>query len=91
MKFWEEDAEMTSSYYLLLKERYLLMEIILIAEKLRYATVITVSRANWGAMCRHLSKNKAPLLKGLFQAFCLTRFHGHFLGLAMVCRVRVIY
>jgi len=91
MKFWKEDTEMTSSFCLLLKERVLLTEIILITEKARHATVITVNGANWGAMCRYPPQNEAAFLKGLFQAFCLTRLCSHLLMLATVCRVRVIH
>jgi hypothetical protein len=61
----------------LLKEGYLISEIVLLAEELGHATIIVFKWADWGALCMHPTNIKPTLLECLLQALWLACFSHH--------------
>jgi hypothetical protein len=72
MKLGEECADMPPLLDFLLKEGFLQLEVILLAQKSCHATVSIFERANGTAFCTHASNVEAVFLQHLLEAFCGT-------------------
>jgi hypothetical protein len=91
MQLREERADMSSPFNLLLKEGFLQLEVILLAQKSCHAIVIILKRANGTAFCTHASNVEATFHQCLLEAFCRTSLGGHFLCLATKLGIWIIY
>jgi len=51
MELWEENTIVTLGCNLLFEERFLQVEVVLLAENAGHATAIILEATNWGAFC----------------------------------------
>ena len=51
MELWEENTIVTLVFDLLFQERYLQVEVVLLAEKVCHAAIIVLKGTNWEAFC----------------------------------------
>ena len=79
MEFWEENTVMTPGLNLLFQERYLVAEVILLAEEAGHATIVILKGTNWGTFGQHPCSVESAFLQDLFEAFHLTSPCCHFL------------
>jgi hypothetical protein len=91
MKFRKKNADMSPFFNFMLEEEILQPEIILLAEKLCYAAVFILKRADKAAFGTHPLHIEPTFLQGLLEAFCLTSLGYHPLCLAMELGVLVSY
>jgi len=82
---------MTACTNFLLKEQYLVLEIILLAKELSYATIAVFKWADWGALHMHPANVEPMLLKRLLQALWLACIGRHFLGFPAALNGRIVY
>jgi len=75
----------------LFQERFLLAEVVLLAEKAGHATFLILEVTNWGAFCRHPSNIESMFLQDLLEAFCLASVCCHFLWLPTKVSMHVIH
>jgi len=75
----------------LFQERFLLAEVVLLAEKAGHATFLILKATNWGAFCRHPSNIESAFLQDLLEAFCLASVCCHFLWLPTKVSTRIIH
>ena len=87
MKLRKKHADMPVYFYFLLKEVFLQLKIILLAQKLCYTTPSVLKKANRIAFCMQALNIEATFLKCLFEAFCYAGLSGHLLCLATELRV----
>jgi len=91
MKFGKENTNMTACMNFLLEERYLVSEIVLLAEEPSHATIAVFKWADWGALHVHPTNVEPILLKHLLQALWLTCVGHHFLGFPAALNSRIIH
>jgi hypothetical protein len=81
MKLWEKNAVMPSILNKLLKHRFLVDKVILLAKKPSHTAIFAFKWTNRGTFCTKLADVKAMLLKDSFEAFWLLRIGYHLLRL----------
>jgi len=72
MELGKEDTIVPPHFNCLFKQRFLILEVILLAEEPSHTAIIVFKRANWGALHVHPTNTKPSLLEGLLQALGLT-------------------
>ena len=90
MKLGEECVDMPPLLDFLLKEGFLQLEVILLAQKSCHATASILKRANGSAFCTHALHVEAVFLECLSEAFCLASLSGHALCLAAELGAQII-
>jgi hypothetical protein len=81
MKFWQENAFVTSSFNEFLQHRGLILEIVLLTEKTGQAAVHIVNWTYWGALGTKVLNLESSFLQNSFQTFRRTVVQSHFLHL----------
>jgi len=72
MELGKEDTIVPPRFNCLFKQRFLISEVVLLAEELSHTAIIVFKRANQGALHMHPTNAEPLLLEGLLQALSLT-------------------
>jgi len=91
MELGKENTNMTTRANILFEEWYLVLKIILLAEKLSHAIVVVLKWADWGALHSHHANIKPMLLEHLLQALWHACLSCHFLCFLTALNSRVVH
>ena len=91
MELGKEDTTVPPGFNSLFEQRFLIFEVVLLAEEPGHTAAIIFERANWGALHVQPANAKPLLLEGLLQALGFTSLSCHFLRLPAALNIWVVH
>jgi hypothetical protein len=91
MELGKEDTTVPPGFNSLFEQRFLISEVVLLAEEPGHTAVIIFERANRGALHVQPANAEPSLLKGLLQALSFISLSCHFLRLPAALDIWVIH